>query len=86
MTDILESKPTEPGVYLVVRNRYGEKWFEILRFDGRYWITGLHDDPASKIEAWTLLPPPEYWKHVNIAVKKMNESLDEAIGDFKEDT
>ena len=83
MTDILDSKPDCPGPCLVIRNNHGEKWYEILNWDGRFWVTGWNDDPDAIVEAWEKLPPPEQWKRINLAVKDMNESLDSVIGDFK---
>ena len=37
---------------LVRRNRFGETWTEIICYDGKYWVTGLNDDPDAVIEAW----------------------------------
>ena len=82
MNDMLESNPCDTGLYLVVRNRHGQRWFEILPWDGRFWVTGVNDDPDAMVEAWCQLPPPSEWRHFDTAFKKMNESLDKAIGNF----
>lgn len=50
-------KPSDPGQYLVIRNRYGRKWYEILMWTGKFWVTGLHDDPDAMVEKWMKLRP-----------------------------
>ena len=45
-----ERRPDKKGTHLVVRNRFGLKWYEILKFDGKFWITGY--DPDAVIEKW----------------------------------
>lgn len=83
MNDMLESKPCDTGLYLVVRNLRGQKWFEILPWDGSFWVTSVNEDPATMVEAWVQLPPPSEWRHFSTAYKKMCDSLDSAIGNFK---
>lgn len=50
--------PIRPGRYLVIRNnhRTGEAYPELISFDGRFWITGIHDDPEALIELWSEIP------------------------------
>ena len=52
--ETLKEKPTEAGRYLVVRNKYGVKWTEVLMFDGKFWVMGPCDE-ASSIEKWCKL-------------------------------
>lgn len=47
-----ERMPDSACTCLVQRNLHGRKYFEILNFDGKYWVTGLHDDSDSIIERW----------------------------------
>lgn len=53
MIYIQQGTPKKEGVYLVQRNLHGQRFFELLQFDGSYWVTGLHDNPDSIIEFWT---------------------------------
>ena len=52
MAKMDEREPDSACTCLVQRNLHGRKYFEILNFDGDYWVTGLHDDPDSIIERW----------------------------------
>ena len=51
--------PTEEGCYLVCRKHNGQRYLELLGFDGKYWVTGLHDDPEDFIIAWKSEDLPE---------------------------
>lgn len=53
--DMMKESPTEAGRYLVIRNKYGVKWSEVLMFDGKFWVTGLYDDPKAFIVKWCKL-------------------------------
>ena len=51
--------PTEEGCYLVCRKHNEQRYLELLSFDGKYWVTGLHDDPEDFIIAWKSENLPE---------------------------
>lgn len=44
--------PKEQGVYLV----YRKKGYQLLAFDGAYWVTGIQDDLYNTIIAWCEIP------------------------------
>ena len=50
--NMADQKPGKPGLYLVIRNRFGVRWYELLMFDGRFWVTGMSDDRDAVIEKW----------------------------------
>lgn len=45
-----KGKPETECSCLVRRNLYGQIFYEILWFDGSYWVTGLHDNPDAMID------------------------------------
>lgn len=51
--DMMKESPTEAGRYLVIRNKYGVKWSEVLMFDGKSFVTGPCD--AAFIVKWCKL-------------------------------
>lgn len=50
-----EQKPTVAGEYLVRRKLYNKTRFQILGFDGEFWITSINDDPNDEIISWISL-------------------------------
>lgn len=47
--------PKEEGVYLT----YRKNGFQLLAFDGEYWVTGVQDDVYNTIIAWKEIVLPE---------------------------